>query len=213
MTRITWTPGSTALDPPAHNLPVLDNDLPGVLGTMEIDHGSMTTPATARPHSTTMARPHPLDDYIVYTPNGGVLAPLTRSNTRSRTPTGAARPRSRSSGIPLPADQTVRHLLRPARYGGQSAHGRSASAVSSCSSRPYRTCGVFRRCRLQRRLVLEGIFAVFLDVLYDRNLVSPNFDAANDLGFEITFSSYYGTVRYFLAQIRSYLAIFRHPAC
>jgi hypothetical protein len=36
-----------------------------------------------------------------------------------------------------------------------------------------------------------GIYSAYLDVLYDRTLVSANFDAGNDLGFEITFSADY----------------------
>jgi hypothetical protein len=33
----------------------------------------------------------------------------------------------------------------------------------------------------------RGIFAAYLDVLFEREFVSPNFDAANELGFAITF--------------------------
>ncbi len=38
---------------------------------------------------------------------------------------------------------------------------------------------------------LSGIYAAYMDVLYARNLVTPNFDAGNSQGFEITFSSNY----------------------
>jgi hypothetical protein len=36
--------------------------------------------------------------------------------------------------------------------------------------------------------VAPGVFAVYLDLLYSRDVALPNLDPANDLGFEITFS-------------------------
>ena len=36
-----------------------------------------------------------------------------------------------------------------------------------------------------------GIYAVYMDVLYNRTLVSANFDSGNDLGFAVTFSAQY----------------------
>jgi hypothetical protein len=39
---------------------------------------------------------------------------------------------------------------------------------------------------------VAGVFAAYLDILYDRDLVLPNLDGNNNLGFDITFGADYG---------------------
>ena len=131
-----------------------------------------------------MAPPDPLDDYILYTPDaafdGADTFQYTIGNgngTSTATVTIFQVPASRQPGVDISFE--VQDLL-----------GNPITQIKTGNEFVLRVS-----VQDMRRVPanLAGIYAVFMDILFDRNLVSPNFDAANSLGFEITFSPLYET--------------------
>ncbi len=165
-------------------LHVLDNDLPGVLGTMDIT--SVTQPA----HGTAVIDDNntpgdPLDDFIVYTPDSSFVDIDTFQYTISNA-NGTSTATVTVFIDPPPDDQTVDLLLEI-----QDLEGNPITEVNVgdefvlvASVQDLRPVPVNR----------AGIYAIYMDVLYERELVAANFDAENPLGFEVVFSEDYQEV-------------------
>ncbi|NLX55607.1 MAG: S8 family serine peptidase [Planctomycetaceae bacterium] len=164
----------------AQILDVLRNDLPGVLGTMQLT--SVTNPTMGTAVIDNNGTPDdPLDDVIIYTPDASFDGidkfQYTISNANgSSTATVTI--------IKDPAgEQTVDLVFDIVDLNGtpisQVNVGDEFVLVASVQD----TRDVAANT--------AGIYAVYMDVLYDRTLVTANYDAANSLGFAISFTDEY----------------------
>lgn len=162
------------------NLPVLANDLTGILGTMQLV--SVTTPSagTATMHNNGTPA-DPLDDYIVYTPDGrfGDVDQFeytigNANGTSTAKVTIFRQPRLNDPAMEFFFDvvDSTGNPLTEVEVGDE------FTLVVSVQD-------------LRSGQVAPGVFAAYMDILFDRNLASPKFDANNDLGFAITFDSQY----------------------
>jgi subtilisin family serine protease len=164
-----------------NQLPVLDNDLPGVLGTMQITSVTEPGKGTATIHDNGTPA-DPLDDYIVYVPG----ATFSVSDSFQYTISNANG--SSTATVTILEDTTGAEKTVDLVFDIQDLSGNPLSEVT--------VGGQFQlvvTVQDQRDVPGEeaGIYAAFLDVLYNRNLVSPVFDAANPLGFSISFGADY----------------------
>ena len=170
-----------AADSSDNKLRVLVNDLPGVLGTMQIV--SVTDPAGGSAAINDNGTPsNPLDDYILYSPdaafNGADTFQYTIGNGN-----GTSTATVTIFQVPPPDNQGVE-----ISFEVQDLLGNPITQIKTGNEFALRvSVQDIRRVPAN----LAGIYAVFMDILFDRNLVSPNFDSANSLGFEIAFSPLY----------------------
>ncbi len=169
-------PGSTN-----NELRVLANDVPGVLGTMQIT--GVTTPGKGTATISNAGTPaDPLDDFILYTPGASFSVSdsfqYTISNANG-TSTATVTILEDSSGTDKKVELSfaVQDLSgAPITQVTIGSQFQLVASVQDMRSVPASTA---------------GIFAAYLDVLFDRNRASTVFSATNPLGFEITFGADY----------------------
>ncbi len=165
----------------ANQLQVLANDLPGVLGTMDLI--SVTTPSFGTATINDNGTADPLDDYIVYTPNGS-FSRLDEFQYTISNANGTSTATATILATPAPDDLTVDYAISFEDMGGNPINEINIG-------QQFAMIVTVQDLRTGLDPTDAGIFAGYLDTLYDRNLVLPVFDAANGLGFDITFSAAY----------------------
>ena len=160
---------------------VLVNDLAGVLGTMEIL--SVTVPGSGTATINNNGTPaNTLDDYISYTP-GAAFADVDTFQYTIGNANGNSTANVTVFETPAPTGKTTEITIEVLDSLGNPT---SEIAVGS----EFQLVASIQDVRGLADS-LSGIYAAYMDILYARNLVTPNFDAGNSQGFEITFSSNY----------------------
>ncbi len=161
-------------------LHVLDNDLAGILGTFQLM--SVGTPGNGTATIDNNGTPgDPLDDFIVYNPGAGFSVmdqfQYTIGNANG-TSTGTVSifedpdPGTQGLEISLELTDPIGNPVTQVAVGEE--------FVLIASVRDRRTAAS-----------ATGVAAAYMDVLFNRNLVQPNVDPSNPLGFDITFSADY----------------------
>ncbi|MBM4093669.1 MAG: hypothetical protein FJ276_30325, partial [Planctomycetes bacterium] len=162
---------------------VLANDLAGILGTMNLI--SVTTPGSGTAVIDNNGTSDPLDDFIRYTPSGtfSVLDQFqytigNTNGTSTATVTVFEDPAPGNQGLDISVAVTDRqgNPLSSVNVGGQ-----YVVVLSVQDKRVNPTAA--------------GVAAAYLDMLYNRDLTTPNPNPSNPLGFEITFSVDYLNAR------------------
>jgi len=165
-------------------MPVLDNDLSGILGTMRLL--TVTAPGSGSAAINNNGTPgDPSDDFIVYTPDG-TFATVDQFQYTIGNANGTSTATVTVFEDPAPADQPLDisiDITDPA--------GNPISQVQVDSEFVM----VVSVQDMRGGLVDKGVAAAYLDVLYDRALISPNQDAGNPFGFEIEFSPDYSNAK------------------
>ncbi|MHB0955706.1 MAG: S8 family serine peptidase [Pirellulaceae bacterium] len=166
-----------------NQLQVLLNDLPGVLGTMQIT--TVTTPGSGTATVNNNGTPaNPLDDFILYTPDGSfagldsfqyTIGNANGSSTATVTIFEDPSSVAPTVDISFEIEDILGNPITQINAGGEFV---LIASIQDLRSVPAN---------------LAGIYAAYLDVLYDRSLVSPNFDSTNALEFEIIFSDEYSS--------------------
>ncbi|MFW6171053.1 MAG: S8 family serine peptidase, partial [Planctomycetota bacterium] len=166
----------------SNNLDVLANDLTGVLGTMQLV--SVTPPGSGSATIDNGGTPtDPSDDTIVYTPDGtfdkGDQFDYTISNAN-----GISTATVTVFEEPAPDDLAVELDIH-----FEDSLGTVVDEVDVNDE--FQMVVSVQDIREGMAAEDMGMFSVFLDVLYDRGLVSPVLDAENPVGVDITYSENY----------------------
>lgn len=169
----------------ANDLDVLTNDLTGILGTMQLI--SVSVPGSGTTSIDDNGTADPLDDFIVYTPNGS----FDRADQFEYTISNA-------NGL---STATVTVFQDPAPLDDLSID--LSLTFEDSQGTPITEIGVNE----QFDVILSiqdirdgfnpedmGVFSIFLDMLYDRSLVLPVLDPNNPVGVEIAYSTDYPEV-------------------
>ncbi len=165
----------------ANDLDVLANDLTGILGTMQLI--SVTAPGSGTATIDNNGTADPLDDFIVYTPDGtfdrGDQFEYTVSNLN-----GLSTATVTVFESPTPSDLGVNLGI-----GFEDLFGSPIDQVNVDDE--FVMVVSIQDVRSGVTAADMGMFSAFLDVLYDRSLVLPVVDPANPVGVEITYSPDY----------------------
>ena len=164
----------------SNDLHVLENDLPGILGTMQI--ASVSDPASGTATINDNGTPaDPLDDYIVYVPDGSFNVVDQFQYTISNA-NGTSTATVTLFESPPPGDQSVDLSIDITDPDG--------NPISEVNLGDEFVLTLYvEDTRIDP--VAPGVAAAYLDILYDRNLALPNIDSGNPLGFEIFFAPDY----------------------
>ena len=164
----------------SNDLHVLENDLPGILGTMQI--ASVSDPASGTATINDNGTPaDPLDDYIVYVPDGSFSVVDQFQYTISNA-NGTSTATVTLFESPPPGDQSVDLSIDITDPDG--------NPISEVNLGDEFVLTLYvEDTRIDP--VAPGVAAAYLDILYDRNLALPNIDSGNPLGFEIFFAPDY----------------------
>ncbi|MGM0486151.1 MAG: S8 family serine peptidase [Planctomycetota bacterium] len=165
-----------------NSLEVLSNDLPGILGTMQLV--SVTPPGSGTAAIDDNGTPEdPLDDVIVYTPDGT----FDRADQFEYTISNANGISTATVTVfedPAPADLTVDLDIH-----FEDSFGTPVDEIDVNDE--FQMIVSVQDIREGMSPEDMGMFAVFLDVLYDRDLVSPVLDPENPVGVDIAYSEDY----------------------
>ncbi len=161
-------------------LRVLTNDLPGVAGTMQLL--SVTNPGSGTAVINDNGTPtDPLDDYIVYTPDAS-FDTVDEFQYTIGNANGNSTATVTVFQTPAPGDQGVDISIDVTDERGNPINEIEVGSEFTLVVSVQDTRGVVGDA---------GVYAAYLDVLFDRNLVSPNFDANNPAGFDIDYAPDY----------------------
>lgn len=162
-------------------LHVLANDLPGVLGTVRIT--SMTTPGKGTATINDAGTPaDPLDDFIAYTP-GDSFSVIDSFQYTISNGNGTSTATVTIFEDPTEMDKTAELSFEILDLSG--------APISQVPVGGQFQLAVSVQDLRDGPADLAGIWAAYLDVLFDRTRVSPAFDPTNPLGFQITFEDAY----------------------
>ncbi len=168
----------------ANNLHVLANDLTGILGTLQLI--SVTTPGSGTAVIDDNGTADPLDDFIVYTPNSSfdqgdqfeyTISNLNGLSTATVTVLETPTPADLGIDLGIHFEDPFDNMITEVTVGDQ-----------------FYMVVTVQDIRTTVDPADMGAFSAFLDVLYDRGLVSPVIDPIAPEGVAIEYSADYPNV-------------------
>ncbi len=176
----TFRVGNTSSD---NSLDVMANDIPGVAGFTNLvsfgdaEHGTVERDDNGTPGDLS-------DDKILYTPDNPGFTGFDQFVYTIGNPDGTSTAAVTIFGVPAPADQEVVIDLYVADSTGRRLDDGESLSVGD------EFLLIAETQDLRAFQVAPGVYAAYLDILYNRDVALPNLAdrADNSLGFEIEFS-------------------------